>query len=126
MSNLLDIPITLIFTFDIIMNFNIAIEHEDGRLNFDRYEIFKRYISGWFWLDFLSTFPVGMIFDKVNDDILRGSKAIRLIRFIKLLRVVKLSKLSFVLKKNEITKVVYKILKQNQGYFDLLKNMGLI
>lgn len=30
------------------------------------------------------------------------------------------------MRNNEISKLGYKFLKQNQGYFDLLKNMGVI
>ena len=73
-------------------------------------------MSGWFFIDFMSTVPVGLIFDNfVNADLLRGSKVVRLVRFFKLLRIVKVSKISLNFKNNEFTKTMYKFFKQNQG-----------
>jgi len=83
---------------------------------FDRQEIATQYLLGWFWIDFLSTMPVGLIFDNfVNADLLRGSKVVKLIRFFKLLRIVKISKVTFNVKNNDLTKTMYKFFKQNQG-----------
>jgi len=57
---------------------------------------------------------------------MRSSKVLKLIRFIKLVRVMKVSNITVSFKRNYITKFLYKLFKQNQGYFDLLKNMGYI
>lgn len=81
-------------------------------------------MSNWFWIDFISTVPVGMLFDEDRSTILKGSKAIRLIRFVKLLRVIKISKINVT--NGETTRLLYKLIKSNQGYLDLVKNMGLI
>lgn len=32
-TDMLDIPTTIIFTIDIILNFNLALDYEDGRMS---------------------------------------------------------------------------------------------
>jgi len=115
MTDLLDTPFTIIFVIDILLNFNVVIKNDDGTSINDRYDIAIHYLKGWFWLDLLSSIPFGVIFDQLNADLLRGSKALKLIRFIKLLRVLKITKVSLNMKNNEITKMSFKFFKVHQG-----------
>ena len=52
-----------------------------------------RYLRGWFWVDFVSIFPLGLIID-TND----YSSLARIARLPKLYRLVKMTKLFRVLK----------------------------
>jgi len=49
------------FWADIFLNFFMAYEKEDLRVEHDRKKIVVNYLSGWFLIDFVSVFP----FDKL-------------------------------------------------------------
>ena len=49
------------FWVDLVMNFFMAYEKEDLKVEHNRKKIIINYLSGWFLIDFCSVFP----FDKV-------------------------------------------------------------
>jgi len=63
--------------------------------------IIKRYVIGYFWLDFLSTFPFDLILSEFNLESNGGEKLVRLSRltdFSRLAKVFRLFKITKVAK----------------------------
>ena len=58
--------IDIFFALDIIITFNTAIQDEKGRVIDDLCGIAKDYISGWFFIDFISVFPMDLILEKAS------------------------------------------------------------
>jgi hypothetical protein len=50
-----------LFAFDMIVVFNTAFYTEDLEINSNRCDIAKRYIEGWFLIDFIAIFPFSII-----------------------------------------------------------------
>lgn len=53
----------VVFAFDILLNFNTGV-YLDGTLSMKRERIIKNYLSFWFWIDLISTFPYDIIIDE--------------------------------------------------------------
>jgi len=49
-----------VFSLDILLNFNTGV-YLDGILSMKREKIVKSYLSFWFWIDLISTFPYDII-----------------------------------------------------------------
>jgi len=86
-----EISLSLLFFVDVIFNFNTAYAEGDKWV-VDRPSIALRYLQGWFWIDFPSCIPVGLIdslFAGEQDELgmLRFLRLFRLLRLLKLLRL---------------------------------------
>jgi hypothetical protein len=53
--------ITIFFFFDILTNFNTAYIDLCGELELSRNKIIKNYLSTWFFIDFISNFPLDWV-----------------------------------------------------------------
>ena len=53
----MEIVIDVIFGLDIVINFLTAYERSDGEVEYRVKRIAINYITGFFWIDLLSTFP---------------------------------------------------------------------
>lgn len=85
-----DVFIDLCFAIDIGVQFNASFFVKD-RLISDRTQIAIKYITGWFWVDFISTFPFDRIVGQgVKPDNVRTFKMIRLFRMSKLLKLLRM------------------------------------
>ncbi|OQS05004.1 Voltage-gated Ion Channel (VIC) Superfamily [Thraustotheca clavata] len=78
-----DSVMDVVFGFDILSNFFTGVEIK-SRVHFKHWIIAKRYISTWFIVDFISTFPFAAA---VHSDDPWVSKALRLFRLFRLLRL---------------------------------------
>ncbi|CAD8080266.1 unnamed protein product [Paramecium sonneborni] len=83
---------TAIFVFDILLNFNTGV-YLEGKLNICRKAILREYISFWFWIDFISTFPYDIIMDE-SSSLVQSAKLIRLLKFLRFIKVLKLIRLA--------------------------------
>ncbi len=68
------------------MNFNTAFENPKEEIIDDRIQIIKNYLTGWFIVDFVSVFPIDLVFMRLNyyttlDNI---NRFLRLFRFFRL------------------------------------------
>ncbi|CAD8144569.1 unnamed protein product [Paramecium pentaurelia] len=81
-----------VFAFDMILNFNTGV-YIDGSLQMNRTYIFKNYLSFWFWIDVISTFPYDIIIDE-SQQLIQSAKLLRLFKFLKFVRVLKLLRLA--------------------------------
>ena len=89
LSDSLDYTSLLIFSIDMIINFNTGF-YERDILVLDRYRILKNYISFWFWIDLLSTIPLDWLLNLAGTS---NSQTNKLIKYVTILRVLKLLKL---------------------------------
>merc|ERR1719273_1086708 len=83
-----------LFWLDIVMNFVTAYENDEGDIITDYKGIALHYfISGWFFIDFFSTFPFASL-----ENLGKGAQAtkilktVRVIKILKMLRVGKLKR----------------------------------
>ncbi len=86
-----DVVADILFIFDIILSFRTAYV-KDGILVSDGSKIAKDYLTSWFPLDFLASFPIGWFVP--GDDSSAGiNKLFRMLRLFKLFRILRLLKL---------------------------------
>jgi len=78
MENLIDIT----FAIDIIINFLTAYERSDGEMEYRLKRICINYISGFFWIDFLSIFPFYLFISggDINDPAVKANNFLKLAR----------------------------------------------
>jgi len=104
------------FGVDILLNFFTAFYNGTGDkcvLETRKYEIFKNYMKGWFWIDFLAIFPFEHAILLANAagsgdgtraiGMVRVLKASKVIRILKVLRVFKLGGLTQQLEEQLVT-----------------------
>ena len=86
--------LVLIFTLDILINFNLAI-YKDSRLTFQRSEIIKSYLQGMFWVDLCGVFPFQTVAMWINgNNVANNAFLFSLWRLPRLVRLHRLKKLS--------------------------------
>lgn len=108
-----DFIITLVFFFDICICFNTGF-YSHGTLVRSRWQIFKNYLKGWFWIDAVSTIPFNWFINGVfsdesssdadNTNIFQGVRllrSVRIFRFLRILKLLRLTKLQRILIKVE-------------------------
>ena len=57
-----DVLVDIVFTVDIFINFISAYEYADGGYEYSLKRIAINYITGFFFLDFIATFPFNLVF----------------------------------------------------------------
>ncbi len=96
---MVDLLSDLLFIADVGINFITGyFDHEVGKYVFDRRLIARKYLRGWFWIDFPTSIPTGLIFELALEAseftsiaaLPRMLRLLRIIRLVKLLRVFKL------------------------------------
>ena len=92
-----DFVIDGIFMFDIIINFLTALEDDGGDYIISTKVIAKKYMSGWFWIDFLSCFPITLIQDQINKGLDISAKA-NTSKFVKLMKIPRIFRILRVIK----------------------------
>ncbi|CAD8139890.1 unnamed protein product [Paramecium pentaurelia] len=81
-----------VFVLDILLNFNTGV-YLDGILSMKRERIIKNYLSFWFWIDVISTFPYDIIIDE-SESLIQSAKLLRLFKFLKFIHILKLLRLA--------------------------------
>lgn len=112
----LEFGMDIYFWSDIIVSFNTGI-YVKGILVMRRHKIVWSYLTGWFVMDVLASFPYSLVFEnlilKDNNSqlsslsttprLLRMLKIIRFLRFLRLLRVFKLKRLLYKIEEYIVT-----------------------
>ncbi|MBN1501726.1 MAG: ion transporter [Spirochaetes bacterium] len=80
--------ITLIYSADIIINFNTGIRN-NGEMLLDRGEAASRYIRGWFWPDILAAVPFELIF--IATPVFGLNRIFRIFKIIRLFKLMRIS-----------------------------------
>ncbi|XP_053087520.1 potassium/sodium hyperpolarization-activated cyclic nucleotide-gated channel 2 [Pangasianodon hypophthalmus] len=91
-----------LFLTDLILNFRTGIlEDDNSHIILDPQVIRRRYLQGWFLVDFISSIPVDYIFLAVDlearlesAEVYRTARALRIVRFTKILSLLRLLRLS--------------------------------
>lgn len=96
---------TLIFGIDVVASFNTAVEATEkdlnvppGKLITSRAVIAKKYLRGWFAIDFGSTVPWSQIAEAItagdgSTQLTRLTKVVKFVRLLRLMRMLRLAKL---------------------------------
>lgn len=91
-----------LFLADLVFNFRTGImEGDNSEIILDPDVIRRRYLRGWFLVDFISSIPVDYIFLIVDiearlesAEVYRTARALRIVRFTKILSLLRLLRLS--------------------------------
>ncbi|XP_073787586.1 potassium/sodium hyperpolarization-activated cyclic nucleotide-gated channel 2 [Danio rerio] len=91
-----------LFLADLVFNFRTGImEGDNSEIILDPQIISRRYLRGWFLVDFISSIPVDYIFLIVDiesrlesAEVYRTARALRIVRFTKILSLLRLLRLS--------------------------------
>ncbi|ROL45754.1 Potassium/sodium hyperpolarization-activated cyclic nucleotide-gated channel 4 [Anabarilius grahami] len=91
-----------LFLADLVFNFRTGImEGDNSQIILDPQVISRRYLRGWFMIDFISSIPVDYIFLVVDiearlesAEVYRTARALRIVRFTKILSLLRLLRLS--------------------------------
>ena len=67
-----ELYLNLVFAVDMVKNFTQPIVQESGKINWNRKQIIKKYIFGWFIFDIFAFFPLAYF--RYNSNRLDGSK----------------------------------------------------
>ena len=92
-----DIVISIIFLFDIFVNFNRVFLDKNNHFVTSRKQIALRYLRCWFWVDLLATFPFSVFLQNLNslNQALKYLKISKVFNLIHLVRVIKIFKRVF-------------------------------
>lgn len=96
----IDLLMDLSFTIDIILTFFTAIYLKNGRLEISRSAIALNYITGYFVLDVVTTFPYQLIEKfSLEDEAISGDQSqIKMLRILRIQRLYKLFRIFRLLK----------------------------
>lgn len=118
----LNLTIDILFCSDIVLNFFMVYENDEGMLVTKRSEIIKHYLKTWFFIDFVSSIP----FQYIEQTIMTKNynklfRLLRLPRLYKLVRVFKVNRITRIFKRYEFVKKIMNILREHTGIVNLIK-----
>jgi hypothetical protein len=91
-QNALDIMLDLFFLADVVLNFRTGyIDSKTKVVVFNPRDVARRYVSGWFFVDLISSLPVSLI--SMGDTLLEDFIVVKLLRILKLFRLFRLIRL---------------------------------
>ncbi|XP_067878864.1 potassium/sodium hyperpolarization-activated cyclic nucleotide-gated channel 4-like [Heterodontus francisci] len=89
------------FLLDLVLNFRTGIVVEDNtEIILDPHTIKMKYLKSWFLVDFVSSIPVDYVFlivdleTRVDSEVYKTARALRIVRFAKILSLLRLLRLS--------------------------------
>ncbi|KAF0688107.1 Aste57867_20268 [Aphanomyces stellatus] len=88
-SPTVDYTIDSFFAIDIVANFFTGADIK-GKVYTDHKVIAKHYVSTWFFVDFISTFPFTVLFQSDNKSLSKILKMFRLVRLLRLFRMIRI------------------------------------
>lgn len=96
-----ELIVDMYFITDIVFNFRTGTYDSDGVLIYDRPEIRRRYLKGWFGIDIISCFPAGYIAQiaaamsgqSQSGNAIKNMKGIRILRLLRLAKMLRLGRL---------------------------------
>jgi hypothetical protein len=84
---------SIIFAFDIFFNFNASYYDQYGKLISSRKKIMVKYLKGWFFVDFISSFPIYLFTDdNGKESLIQSLKSIKILKYLKVVRFLRLLK----------------------------------
>lgn len=87
--------VDIYFLCDMILQFFLMPQDENGRYIKNQREVAMRYLKGWFIIDFVSVLPfdvIGMAADSDDASQLKVLRVIRVARLLKLLRIIRVNR----------------------------------
>uniref|UniRef100_A0A8C5PQD3 Cyclic nucleotide-binding domain-containing protein n=1 Tax=Leptobrachium leishanense TaxID=445787 RepID=A0A8C5PQD3_9ANUR len=125
------------FLADLVLNFRTGIVVEDNtEIILDPHTIKMKYLKTWFLVDFVSSIPVDYIFlivdleTRVDSDVYKTARALRIVRFTKILSLLRLLRLSrlirYIHQWEEIFHMTYDLASAVVRIFNLIGMMLLL
>lgn len=110
----MDLAADFVFVIDIFVNFFSAYFDTEDNLVVSKKKIAKNYLSGWFWIDFLSVIPFELFFPESKYNSL--AKLIKVARLYRLLKLTKLMRILKILReKNKLLRIMTELLRIGIG-----------
>ena len=110
--------VDVLYFIDLILNFLMAYEDADKKLECRLKKIASNYLKSWFFLDFLSCIPFQYLkVDESNseDGVGNLGKILKLPRMYKMVKILRLFKLVRLMKYSRSIKKILQAFKMNQG-----------
>ncbi|XP_075050361.1 uncharacterized protein LOC142125089 [Mixophyes fleayi] len=125
------------FLADLVLNFRTGIVVEDNtEIILDPHTIKMKYLKTWFLVDFVSSIPVDYIFlivdleTRVDSEVYKTARALRIVRFTKILSLLRLLRLSrlirYIHQWEEIFHMTYDLASAVVRIFNLIGMMLLL
>ncbi|PIO25938.1 hypothetical protein AB205_0130500 [Aquarana catesbeiana] len=125
------------FLVDLVLNFRTGIVVEDNtEIILDPHTIKMKYLKSWFLVDFVSSIPVDYIFlivdleTRVDSEVYKTARALRIVRFTKILSLLRLLRLSrlirYIHQWEEIFHMTYDLASAVVRIFNLIGMMLLL
>ncbi|XP_041430565.1 potassium/sodium hyperpolarization-activated cyclic nucleotide-gated channel 3 isoform X1 [Xenopus laevis] len=125
------------FLADLVLNFRTGIVVEDNtEIILDPHTIKMKYLKSWFLVDFVSSIPVDYIFlivdleTRVDSEVYKTARALRIVRFTKILSLLRLLRLSrlirYIHQWEEIFHMTYDLASAVVRIFNLIGMMLLL
>ena len=120
-----DVAVDFFFLADVVRNFNTAVVTDDDVLIRNRRMLSKRYISGWFFPDLISSIPYKLLMSGGNNYLASSKKGLKLFRLMRLGKLVRLLRMSKIMRKlREPLQKVADVLKMDfETYFGIFKTV---
>ena len=119
----LETIIDFLFLLDIVVIFNVGYNDENEDLINDRGKIAWKYLTGWFFVDLITSLPQNLMFSAKSENLQKGTDLLRLVKIAKLnrlIRVFRFFKLARFLRKFKIFDNIYEKVKINFGMSKLI------
>jgi hypothetical protein len=112
-----DMIVDLLYTVDLFLNFFMAFEDADKKMEVRLKKISSNYLRTWFTLDLISCIPFQYIeIEDSNDDSFGGlGKIMKMPRIYKMIKILRLFKLVRLMKYSRSIKKILQAFKMNQG-----------
>lgn len=91
----------ILYITDIIIHLNTAITLENGKLSYNRKQIFLNYLKSWLIIDVISSFPLKRLAQLIGQE--NKNSFNKFFRFLKINRVYRISKLFKILNSQKIS-----------------------
>jgi hypothetical protein len=103
---IINLVVDSLFTMDIVIAFNSAYYDDDYKIVENRSVIAKKYLKGWFAIDFGAVIPFEFIFGSIGsyNGLIKIARIGRLYKLLKLTRILRIFK--FLKNKNRLFKFV--------------------
>lgn len=112
----IDVIIDTTFWVDMFMSFRTAYFTEQRQLIYDGNQVVRHYLTGWFAIDFITTFPV----DRMAGEFVDDPKDLRVVKILRVLRLFRLAKLAKIMQNGPLFEKFEDLTQGiNQSFFNL-------
>jgi CRP-like cAMP-binding protein len=116
--SIVEVVMDVLLMIDVVLSFFTAYE-VDNTVVVDPRKIAWHYLTGWFVIDFVASFPISLFLPSVGSS-LRGVRLLRLPRMLKLLKVLRLLRVARVIRASRYMRMIQQYVNLNPAIMRLV------